>query len=450
MKLLPHKHRKIVVVASSVILIFLLVLSLWWFALGGGGRAPDPQTTGANPVLQTDKPIVPTVKSSNVVGWPKDAAPKAPDGFTVTALARGLDHPRWLYELPNGDILVAESATLPKKSPSLVQRLFGWLRRNDGSTQQSANRITLLRDTNYDGQPELQRTFLEGLNQPFGMALINNTLYIANTDSIVTFPYETGATHIDVPGKKILALTPDGYNNHWTRNIFPNPEGTKLYVTIGSASNNGEYGLEAEERRAVVLEINPDGSGERTIASGIRNPNGLAFEPTTKTLWTVVNERDLQGDDAVPDYLTSLRPGDSYGWPWGYWNQQVDQTVKPARPDIVAKMRQPDYSLGAHVAPLGLTFYTGQTFPRQYQGGAFIGEHGSWNRSQFVGYKVVYVPFKNGLPSGQPQDFLTGFMPDQKDALTYGRPVGVITDRSGALLVADDAGNSVWRVTYEQ
>lgn len=436
---------------STGIVIALIIITGWWLVFGQPSKPQELVTLGANPTLTQDKPAVPTVKAPNVVGWPAGIKPTAPNGFEVTKFASQLDHPRWLYELPNGDILAAESSTKPKEPSSLIMRLFEWLRRNDGSTKEhSANRITLLRDTNNDGQADVRSVLLKDLNQPFGMTLIKDTLYVANTDSVMAFPYKTGELEIAAKGKKILTLTPDGYNNHWTRNIFASADGTKLYVTIGSASNAGEYGEEAEKRRAVVLEINPDGSGERTVASGVRNPNGLALEPTTNTLWTVVNERDLLGDDAAPDYLTRVRPGDFYGWPWAYWNKQVDTRVKPERPDRVAKTQQPDYSLGAHTAPLGLSFYTHDTFPIEYRGGAFIGEHGSWNRSQFVGYKVVYVPFKDGMPNGLPQDFLTGFQPDSHDSKTYGRPAGVITDKRGHLLVADDAGNTVWQVRYKK
>lgn len=453
MRVKPNKKRntkKAIFMGTGIACVVVFALS-WWVLFGRAGKPQDPATLGANPILRQGRPIVPTVKSSRVVGWPASAKPVAPAGFTVTAFADRLDHPRWLYELPNGDILVAESSTISPKSPSLAMRLLDWLRRNDGSTKErSPNHIMLLRDTNNDGRADVRTIFLQHLNQPFGMALLNDTFYVANTDSVMAFRYKTGDTRITGAGKKILTLAPGGYNNHWTRNIFTNTEGTKLYVTIGSSSNAGEYGLAAEKRRAVVLEINPDGSGEKTIASGIRNPNGLALEPATHALWAVVNERDLLGDDAAPDYLTRVRSGDFYGWPWAYWNKQVDTRVKPPRPDLVAKMQRPDYSLGAHTAPLGLTFYTHGAFPAQYHGGAFIGEHGSWNRSQFVGYEVVYVPFENGMPSGLPQDFLTGFQPDPKASKTYGRPAGVIADRLGRLLVADDAGNTIWGIAYQK
>ncbi|MEW9548336.1 sorbosone dehydrogenase family protein [Nonomuraea sp. NPDC050783] len=434
-------------VPALLLAVAVLVAGLF-SALNRGGEAQTPALLGPEPSLgPQDRFPIPKVNAPDVRGWPAGRTPSAPEGFTTTRFAADLEHPRWLYELPNGDVLAAESATLPKNPDSLTMRFFSWLRRNDGSTRQrSANRITLLRDTNGDGIADLRTTFLENLNQPFGMALLGNGFYVANTDGVVRFPYRPGDTRITAAGVRILDLPAGGYNNHWTRNLHPSSDGTKLYVTVGSGSNAGENGLEHERGRAVVLEINPDGSGKRVLASGIRNPNGLAIEPVTRTPWTVVNERDLLGDDAAPDYLTRVRAGDFYGWPWSYWGQRVDDRIQPERPDLVAKAIRPDYSLGAHTAPLGLTFSTGSAFPERYRGGAFVGEHGSWNRGDPVGYKVVYIPFKNGLPDGKPQDFLTGFKPDPDDSTTYGRPVGVIMDRTGGLLVADDAGNTVWRV----
>jgi len=429
------------------LVIVLLLGSLAYSVFHPGGRPQDPAGLGTDPKLApTDGPLIPTTNAANVQGWPAGRTPSAPRGFAVTQFAAGLDHPRWLYQLPNGDVLAAEADTR-RQTDSLVSRVFNWLRRNDGSGQRpSANRITLLRDTNGDGVADVQEPFLDNLNQPFGMALVGTSLYVCTTDGVWRYTYQPGQTRISTPGVKIMDLPAGGYNNHWTRNILASQDGNRLYVTVGSASNIGENGLDRETRRAAVLEITPDGSGQHVRASGMRNPNGLAVEPTTGMLWTVVNERDLAGDDVPPDYLTRVRDGDFYGWPWSYWGQHVDERVQPPRPDLVAKALPPDYALGAHVAALGLTFYNNTAFPEHYRTGAFISEHGSWNRGYPVGFKVVYVPFQNGLPAGPPEDFLTGFKADPATSDTFGRPVGVIADRTGGLLVADDAGDTVWRV----
>lgn len=446
-----RKPRRAVRLVRRVVLSLVLVVALlvgWvYFSLTRGGDPPDPTSLGTNPELAPpDDQTIPTVHAADVIGWPEGKAPTPPHGFTVTRFAEGLDHPRWLYELPNGDVLASEAATIPRDEGSAIMDIFRWLRRNDGSDGPSANRITLLRDTNGDGVADVRTKFLENLNQPFGMTLLGSWLYVANTDGVRRFPYRLGDTRITAPGEKIMDLPAGGYNNHWTRNIVASPDGGKLYVTVGSGSNIGEHGLENETRRANVLEINPDGSGERILASGMRNPNGLDFEPSTGQLWSVVNERDLLGDDTAPDYFTRVRAGDFYGWPWSYWGQ-ADPRVEPQRPDLAAKAGKPDYSLGSHSAPLGLAFYDGSAFPEHYRGGAFIAEHGSWNRGYSVGFKVVYIPFRDGMPTGQPEDFLTEFKPDPTDKETYGRPVGVITDKSGGLLITDDAANIVWRVS---
>ncbi|MFC4117274.1 PQQ-dependent sugar dehydrogenase [Nonomuraea zeae] len=459
-------RRPVIRIAGRALLVLLLLATAAtaaaFVAVNRGGRAQTEAHLGSRPRLgDPDTFPIPKVNPPDVVGWPPGKAPTAPRGFSVTRFEGGLEHPRWLYQLPNGDVLVAESATLPKNPDSPVMGFLNWLRRNDGSTTgQSANRITLLRDTDGDGVADFRGTFLDNLHQPFGMALLKPApphavepaapdgtgvmFYVAGTDGVWRFPHTLGETRITAEGQKILDLPAGGYNNHWTRNLLAAPDGSKLYVTVGSASNAGEHGLGVEHRRAAVLEVNPDGSGERLLASGLRNPNGLAVEPATGTLWAVVNERDALGDDTSPDYLTRVRDGDFYGWPWSYWGTKVDDRVRPARPDLVAKALRPDYSLGAHTAPLGLAFAT--SFPEPYRGGAFIGEHGSWNRGEPVGYKVVHVPFADGMPSGKPRDFLTGFRPGSGDSTTYGRPVGVIADKAGGLLVADDAGNTVWRV----
>ena len=411
----------------------------------GRGHPVPASAYGMHPVLPApDKSLLPTVNFSSAEPWPAGAAPVAPKGFIVTRFAGGLAHPRWLYVLPNGDVLVAESSTVPGPPKSLQDRLQAWLQRNEGSRRPSANRITLLRAQG--GEVVTRTVFLSGLNQPFGMALVKGFFYVANTDSVWRYPYRDGETAIADKGEKILSLPAGGYNNHWTRNLLVSADGSELFVTVGSSSNVGENGIAEEKRRANVIEINLDGSGEHLFASGMRNPNGLGYETKTGALWTVVNERDMLGDDLVPDYLTRVRDGDFYGWPWSYWGGHVDERVKPPRPDLVADAIAPDYSLGPHVAPLGMTFYTADAFPAHYRGGVFVGEHGSWNRAAFSGYRVVYVPFANGMPSGPPEDFLTGFMHDPDRGVAYGRPVGVAVDRSGALLVADDTGNMVWRV----
>ena len=406
--------------------------------VGAGVQLPSPVRS-----------LVPTVNFSQAQPWPAGKQPSAPDGFHVTAYASGLDHPRWLYVLPNGDVLVAEASTVPRRDRSIAQAVQIWLQRNAGSIKDSANRITLLRNISKAGTADQRFVFASGLNQPFGMLLLNGNFYVANTDGVWRFPYRDGDTHLEGSGEKILDLPAGGYNNHWTRNLIANRAGTKLYVTVGSGSNVGENGIDNEFHRANILEFNPDGSGLRVFASGLRNPNGLAFAPGTNTLWTVVNERDMLGNDLVPDYLTSVRDGGFYGWPYSYWGKNIDERVKPPRPDLVAAAIAPDYALGSHVAALGLTFYAGDAFPQHFRGGAFIGEHGSWNRRPFSGYKVVFVPFHEGRPNGKPQDFVTGFMPADQPGVAYGRPVGVAVDSTGALLIADDVGNTVWRVAAE-
>lgn len=349
--------------------------------------------------------------------------------------------------LPNGDILVAEARTEASEPESEEDRRKIELQRRAGTLAgPSADRITLLRDVGGDGVVDIRTTFLDGLNQPFGMALIGDSFYVANTDGVLRYPYEEGSTRISAAGEKILDLPAGGYNNHWTRNLLASPDGSKLYVSVGSASNNAEYGLEEEVRRANILEIDPDGGNERIYGSGLRNPNGMAWEPVTGSLWTVVNERDNIGDDLVPDYLTSVRPGGFYGWPFSYYGSNPDPRMEGQRPDLVESTIAPDFALGSHTASLGLAFYTADAFPPEWRGGAFIGQRGSWNRSEFSGYKVVYVPFAEGRPEGGVRDFLTGFMTDPATGETRGRPVGVAVDASGALLVADDTGGIVWRV----
>ncbi|MEI9932184.1 MAG: sorbosone dehydrogenase family protein [Rhizomicrobium sp.] len=406
---------------------------------------PQPKSSlGANPDLPAPvAQTIPTMGVNSTAPWPAGVAPTAPAGFTVTRYAENLEHPRWIYVLPNGDVLVAEAA--PPLSPmnSIEGIVEHYMDVKNGSAPPSANEITLLRDTNGDGKPDVRTVFLKGLNQNFGMLLLNGWFYVANTDGVVRFPYKDGETQITEKGEKILDI-PVGH--HWTRNLIASEDGKKIYVTVGSGSNIGDKGMEIEKRRADILEIDPDGSHERIFASGLRNPNGAGWEPVTHKLWIVANERDQLGDDLVPDYLTSVKDGAFYGWPWSYWGKHIDTRVQPQNPAMVAKAIAPDYALGAHVAALGLAFYTADAFPSHYRGGAFIGEHGSWNRAQMSGYKVVFVPFQNGTPNGLPEDFLTGFRADPNSDTAYGRPVGVAVDPKGALLVADDVGNIVWRI----
>ena len=403
--------------------------------------------TGPNPTLpQPEKSLIPTVNIAEAVGWPQGARPTAPGGFRVTALAAGLDHPRWLHVLPNGDVLVAESNAPPKPEDGkgIKGAVMKQVMKKAGAGVPSANRITLLRDTNGDGVADSRSVFLQGLNSPFGMALVGNELFIANADAIVKVPYQPGQTSISAQPVKVTDLPGGPINHHWTKNIIASPDGSKLYATVGSNSNVAENGMAAEEGRAAIWEVDRATGAKRLFATGLRNPNGLAWEPTTQALWTVVNERDELGNDLVPDYLTSVKDGAFYGWPWSYWGQWVDVRVKPQNPDKVARAVKPDYGLGSHVAPLGLAFSDARTMPQNYASGAFIGEHGSWNRKPRSGYKVVYVPFEGGKPSSEPIDFLTGFVSPEGKA--FGRPVGVAMDGKGGLLVADDVGNVVWRV----
>jgi glucose/arabinose dehydrogenase len=405
---------------------------------------------GPNPALPPPKPETQTVKFSTAGTWPAGKTPTAPQGFLVQRVGDKLVSPRWIYVLPNGDILVAESSTAPKPPKDEKEKQKQDLLRQAGNMRTNANRITLLRDANHDGVVETQTVFREGLNQPFGMLFLNGQFYIANTDSILQFPYEPGKTNLTGTGKKIVDLPAGGYNNHWTRNLVANSAGSKIYVTVGSASNVGENGMQEEQRRANILEINPDGTGERIFASGLRNPNGMDWQPGGDTLWTVVNERDNLGDGLVPDYLTSVRSGGFYGWPYSYYGKNVDPRVKPQNPDLVQKAIVPDFAVGTHTASLGLAFYRADAFPEKYRGGVFIGQHGSWNHNQFSGYKVLFVPFRNGRPSMPVEDFLTGFLADPNTGKTNGRPVGVAVDRAGALLVADDVGDAIWRVSVRK
>jgi glucose/arabinose dehydrogenase len=373
--------------------------------------------------------------------------PQSAPGTQVVAFASGLDHPRWLYVLPNGDVLVAESNAPPK--PEDGKGIKGWLMglvmKWAGAGVPSANRITLLRDSDGDGVADVRSVLLDGLNSPIGMALVGNDLYIANSDAIVRFPYAAGDTRISARASKVVNLPAGPINHHWTKNLIASPDGSKLYVTVGSNSNVAERGMEAEVERAAIWEVDIGSGAHRLFATGLRNPNGLAWEPHSGALWTVVNERDELGSDLVPDYLTSVRDGGFYGWPYSYYGPHIDERVTPPRPDLVAAAIAPDYALGPHTAPLGLSSSAGTTLPEVFTKGMFIGQHGSWNRRPHSGYKVIFVPFDKGKPSGEPVDVLTGFL--SGDGNAFGRPVGVVLDKSGALLVADDVGNVVWRVS---
>jgi glucose/arabinose dehydrogenase len=413
-------------------------------ACGGTSIRPADAGIGAQPSLPPpEKTLLPTVLIAPAVGWPEGAAPKAAGGLAVQAFAGGLQHPRWLLALPNGDVLVAETAAPPQldSSPSIKGWFMQRTMKKAGSAVPSANCITLLRDADGDGRAELRTPFIENLNSPFGMALVGQQLYIANADGVVRVPYAPGTTRVASTPEAVTAL-PAGRNHHWTKNLLASPDGGRLYATVGSNSNVAEHGMAEEEGRAAIWEIDLASGRKRLYATGLRNPNGLAWEPQTGVLWTVVNERDELGNDLVPDYLTSVADGAFYGWPWSYFGPHVDDRVKPPRPDLVARARVPDYALGAHVAPLGLAWSQG--WPAPYASGMFVGEHGSWNRKPLSGYKVVFVPFANGKPSGPPLDVLTGFVDAEGQA--RGRPVGVAMDARGGLLVADDVGNTVWRV----
>jgi hypothetical protein len=403
---------------------------------------------GPSPMLVEPKSsLIPTINVAKATSWPAGVKPNAANGIAVNAFATGLDHPRTLYVLPNGDVLVAESNAPPK--PEDGKGIRGWTQRlfqkRAGAVTPSANRITLLRDADGDGVAETKSVFLEGLNSPFGMVLVGSDFYVANTDAIVRFSYRDGDMKITEPGIRVTELPGGPINHHWTKDLTASPDGAKLYATVGSNSNVGENGIEAETNRADVLEVNRATGKFRVFASGLRNPNGPSWQPQSGALWVTVNERDEIGSDLVPDYMTSVQDGGFYGWPYSYYGQHVDVRMQPQRPDLVAKAIVPDYALGAHTASLGLTFNTGDLFPASMKGGAFVGQHGSWNRKPHSGYKVIFVPFADGKPSGKPQDILTGFLNDKEEA--QGRPVGVRIDKQGALLVADDVGNTVWRVT---
>jgi len=435
---------------SRNLLLVVLVASftLPLGACNGQETATAEQTFGPSPALaEPETSIFPTVNVAKAIGWPAGGKPIAAKGFAVNAFATGLDHPRTLLVLPNGDVLVAETNApeRPEENRGIKGLITKLVMGRAGADTPSANRITLLRDANGDGVAETRSVFLEGLNSPFGMALVGDDFYVANSDAIIKFPYRSGDTRITAAGVKVADLPGGPLNHHWTKDLTAHPDGTRLYATVGSNSNIGENGMDNETNRAAVLEIDRATGKSRVFAWGLRNPNGPAWQPQSGALWVVVNERDELGNDLVPDYMTSVKDGGFYGWPYSYYGQHVDARIQPQRPDLVAKAIAPDYALGAHTASLGLAFNTGKLFPPEMANGAFIGQHGSWNRKPRSGYKVIFVPFANGTPSGKPQDVLTGFLNGEGEA--QGRPVGVAIDSHGALLVADDVGNAVWRVT---
>ena len=428
---------------------FLLIAAALGLA-GCGERATQSVAagTGPDPVLPPpNQSMIPTVNVATATGWSGNAGPTAASGLKVAAFAQGLDHPRWLYVLPDGDVLVAETNAPPK--PEDGKGIKGWVMRQlmgqAGAKTPSANRITLLRDSDGDGTVDSRSVFISGLHSPFGMALVGKDFYVADTDALLRFPYEPGETQITAPGTKVVDLPAGPINHHWTKNVIASPDGQHLYVTVGSNSNVAENGIKAERGRADIWEVDPKSGRYRVFASGLRNPNGMGWAPVTGALWTVANERDELGSDLVPDYLTSVKDGAFYGWPYSYYGQHVDTRVSPQRPDLVAKAIPPDYALGPHTASLGLAFSEPGNLPAAFTDGAFIGQHGSWNREPRSGYKVIFVPFKEGRPSGPPVDVLTGFL--DADGNARGRPVGVAMGRKGALLVADDVGNRIWRVT---
>lgn len=412
-------------------------------------HAAQDSLAAANNTPPDSLPLPGATKSvtnfSDVIGWKDGSKPIAPPGFEVTKFADGLQNPRWIYVAPNGDVFVSEAHAIKRFTQEVINKWSG--KANSENNSITANRITMFRDTNNDGLPEERHTFLKKLNQPMGMLILNNIFYVANTDGIIQYPYQTGMTTMEADGKKIVTLPAGGYNNHWTRNIIPNEDGSKLLVSVGSGTNDAEQGMEVEKNRANILIMNPDGSDLKIYANGLRNPVGMDWAPGTHTLWTVVNERDQLGDDLVPDYFTSVQEGGFYGWPYAYFGQHEDPSFKGKAPELVKKSITPDVALMAHSASLGLLFYKGTAFPEKYRNGAFISQHGSWNRTYLSGYKIIYIPFQNGKPAGKAEDFLTGFIANEPKSEVHGRPVGMAMMKDGSLLVADDAANTIWRVS---
>ncbi len=434
--------------ATGYLVLFVVIVlaagAAWYFLRMRNPGTAVPPAFGAAPAIPPAQPqSIPTLKMPTAVGWKAGHKPTPAPGLAVSAFATDMKHPRWIYVLPNGDVLVAEASSQPGRVTSIRGMVMRHTMRRAGAIAENANRITLLRDADGDGVPEVRETFLEGLSQPFGMVLLGNNFYVGNTDSVMVFPYEEGQTRITAPGRKLMDLKP---GHHWTRNLYPSADGKRLYIGVGSASNIGENGMEAEVNRACILELDLATNQSRVFASGLRNPVGMVHEPNTGVLWTVVNERDAIGDETPPDFLTSVRDGGFYGWPYSYWGQTVDDRVTPQNPTLVATAIAPDYALGGHTASLGLCWVPAGTLPG-IPAGMAIGQHGSWNRSTLSGYKVVLVPFVDGRPKGdRPLDVLSGFLaPDEKTS--YGRPVGVTVAKDGSLLVADDVGHVVWRIT---
>jgi glucose/arabinose dehydrogenase len=429
-----------------LVILAVAVGGVLYLARGDTAQLSAGQDVGRDPAFTVARrEMIPTVNIADVVGWKAGEAPIPAKGLKVVRFAEGLEHPRSIIRLPNGDVLVAETRGPATKPTGIKDRIMGWMMSKAGAGGPSPNRISLLRDTNGDGKADVKTAFLTGLNSPYGMALVGETLYVANTDALMAFPYRTGETKIVAKGRKIMNLPAGAPNMHWTKNLLASPDGTLLYVAVGSNSNIGENGLDAEANRANILEVNLQKGGYRIFASGLRNPVGMAWEPTTRELWAVVNERDMLGSDLVPDYLTRVEFGGFYGWPWNYWGGYEDRRVQPERPELREYTHRPDYALGNHVAALGLSFANGSALGAPFDRGAFVGLHGSWNRKPASGYKVMFVPFTaDGQANGKPVDVLTGFL--DKDGNARGRPVDVQLDKSGALLVSDDVGGVIWRV----
>jgi glucose/arabinose dehydrogenase len=444
-------NKRSIAFTLIAMLVLLAVIVAGLSIFGRPAALPPENGYGENPALPNpDQSLIPVINPPNATGWAADQKPVAAEGMEVTAFAIGLDHPRWLYALPNGDILVAETNApeRPEDAKGIKGFFFKLFQKKAGGGVPSANRITLFRDADGDGVPETQSVFLQGLNSPFGMALVGNTFYVANTDALVSFPYTEGQTEITDAPTKVTDLPGGPLNHHWTKGLIANEDGSKLYVSVGSNSNIAENGIDKEEGRAAIWEIDAATGEHRVFASGLRNPVGMAWESDSGTLWTVVNERDELGNDLVPDFLTSVQDGGFYGWPYSYYGDHVDTRVKPQNPELVASAIVPDYALGAHTAPLGLVSSTGNTLPERFGNGMFVAQHGSWNREPHSGYQVIFVPFAGGMPAGDPLEVLTGFILDNGDAM--GRPVGLALDQFGALLVADDVGNVIWRVAAAQ
>ena len=438
-------RKHVLIVSGIIVLIGIVVIA--WLAWPDTARLSVDQVAGKQPTISAPREqVIPTVNIAKPVGWAQGAKPQVAPGLAIQAFATSLDHPRWLYELPNGDVLVAETNSPPRPAAGITQRVMNFFLGRAGAAVPSANRITLLRDTNGDGKADMKTAFMTGLNSPFGMVFFDDYLYIANTDALVRVPYREGETQITAKPEKVVPLR--GGGNHWARNVIAAEDGKTLYVSVGSASNIAENGMDAEKFRATILQVWPNDKNWRVYAGGLRNPVGMALNPVSNRLWTVVNERDMLGSDLAPDYLTQVEFGDHFGWPWYYWGGYPDDRVEPANPALQQYVKRPDYALGPHVAALGLTFSQNARLGDRFARGAFVGEHGSWNRKPASGYKVVFVPFgANGFPvaGAKPIDVVGGFLDAKGEA--QGRPVGVIVDKAGGLLVADDVGNVVWRVS---